>query len=146
VHIADISRAFCSVLKTPEDRVYNEAFNIGQTSENHRVRDVAEIVARIVPGVNIEYAPGGSPDLRCYRVNCDKAANTLVDFRPQWTVEKGAVELYETYKKVNVRVEDFEGPKYQRIAHIKKLLAENLLDNSLREVPVAQRMAEHAIH
>ncbi|HYE19891.1 MAG TPA: NAD-dependent epimerase/dehydratase family protein, partial [Tepidisphaeraceae bacterium] len=34
VHIADISRAFCSVLKTPEDRVYNEAFNIGQTSEN----------------------------------------------------------------------------------------------------------------
>ncbi|HSI36501.1 MAG TPA: NAD-dependent epimerase/dehydratase family protein, partial [Tepidisphaeraceae bacterium] len=146
VHIADISRAFCSVLKTPEDRVYNEAFNIGQTSENHRVRDVAEIVARTVPGVNIEYAPGGSPDLRCYRVNCDKAANTLVDFRPQWTVEKGAVELYETYKKVNVRVEDFEGPKYQRIAHIKKLLAENLLDNSLREVPVAQRMAEHAIH
>src|SRR4051794_202286 len=74
VHIADISRAFISVLKTPEEKVFNQAFNIGQTAENHRVRDLAEIVARTVPNCKVEYAPGGSPDLRCYRVNCDKAA------------------------------------------------------------------------
>lgn len=146
VHIADISRAFISVLKTPEELVYNQAFNIGQTSENHRVSDLAEIVARTVPNCKVEYAPGGSPDLRCYRVNCDKAANTLVDFRPQWTAVTGAVELYETFKKVGVKVEDFEGPKFQRIAHIRKLLAEGLLDGSLRPVPSVKQVAEHAIH
>ncbi len=145
VHIADISQAFISVLRTPEELVYNQAFNIGQTSENHRVRDLAEIVARTVPNCKVEYAPGGSPDLRCYRVNCDKAAKTLVDFRPQWNAVKGAAELYETYKKVGVKVEDFEGPKFQRIAHIRKLLAEGILDDTLRFVPAGRRMA-HAVH
>ncbi len=146
VHIADISRAFVSVLNTPEEAVYNQAFNIGQTSENHRVRDLAEMVAATVPNCKVEYAPGGSPDLRCYRVNCDKAQRVLKNFKPQWTAAKGAKELYETYKKVGVRVEDFEGPKFQRIAHIKKLLAENVLDESLRFVSADQRMFAHAIH
>jgi nucleoside-diphosphate-sugar epimerase len=146
VHIADISRAFIAVLRTPEDLIHNQAFNIGLTEENHRVRDLAEIVAATVPGCEIEYAPGGSPDLRCYRVNCDKAQRVLKDFRPQWNAKKGAAELYETYQKVNVKVEDFEGPKFQRIAHIKKLLADGLLDDSLRFVSVEQRLSTHAIH
>lgn len=146
VHIADISRAFIAVLNTPEDAVYNEAFNIGQTSENHRVRDLAQIVAETVPGCKVEYAPGGSPDLRCYRVNCDKAQRVLKGFRPQWDARKGAAELYETYTRVNVRVEDFEGPKFQRIAHIRKLLADGLLDESLRFISAEQRLSTHAIH
>jgi nucleoside-diphosphate-sugar epimerase len=146
VHIADISRAFCAVLRTPAELVYNQAFNIGLTEENHRVRDLAEIVAATVPGCRIEYAPGGSPDLRCYRVNCDKALRVLKDFRPQWTARKGAVELYETYKRVGVKVEDFEGPRFQRIAHIRKLLADDVLDETLRFVSVEQRMSSHGIH
>src|SRR4051812_45094862 len=146
VHIADISRAFCAVLRTPEELVHNQAFNIGLTEENHRVRDLAEIVAATVPGCRIEYAPGGSPDLRCYRVNCDKALRTLKDFRPQWNAKKGAVELYETYKRVGVKVEDFEGPRFQRIAHIKKLLADDILDETLRFVSVEQRLSSHGIH
>lgn len=146
VHIADISRAFCAVLRTPEEAVYNQAFNIGQTSENHRVRDLAEVVARTVPGCAVEYAPGGSPDLRCYRVNCDKAQRVLKDLVPQWTVEKGAQELYECFKQVGVKVEDFEGPRFQRIAHIKKLLAEDLIDETLRPISAAQRLSSHAIH
>jgi nucleoside-diphosphate-sugar epimerase len=146
VHIADISRAFCAVLRTPEEQVHNQAFNIGLTEENHRVRDLAEIVAATVPGCRIEYAPGGSPDLRCYRVNCDKALRTLKDFRPQWNAKKGAVELYETYKRVGVKVEDFEGPRFQRIAHIKKLLVDDILDDTLRFVSVEQRLSSHGIH
>ena len=147
VHIADISRAFCAVLRTPAEAVHNQAFNIGLTEENHRVRDLAEIVAATVPGCRIEYAPGGSPDLRCYRVNCDKALRVLEDFRPQWTARKGAVELYETYKRVGVKVEDFEGPRFQRIAHIRKLLADDVLDETLRFVSVEQRLSSsHGIH
>jgi len=147
VHIADISRAFCAVLRTPEELVHNQAFNIGLTEENHRVRDLAEIVAATVPGCRIEYAPGGSPDLRCYRVNCDKALRVLKDFRPQWTAQTGATELYETYKRVGVKVEDFEGPRFQRIAHIKKLLADDVLDETLRFVSVEQRLSSsHGIH
>jgi nucleoside-diphosphate-sugar epimerase len=132
VHIEDISRGFLAVLATPAERVHNQAFNIGQTSENHRVSEVAQVVAETVPNCHIEYAPGGSPDKRCYRVNCDKARKQLQGFEPQWTIQRGAKELYETYKRARLTVADFEGPRYQRIARVKALLAEGALDENLR--------------
>lgn len=132
VHIRDISLAFLAALRTPRDRIHNQAFNIGQSSENHRVRDIAEVVARTVPDCHVEYAPGASADTRNYRVNCDKARWTLEGFDPQWTILRGAVELYETYRRVGLKLEDFEGPRFQRIAHIKKRLAEGSLKADLR--------------
>jgi nucleoside-diphosphate-sugar epimerase len=132
VHILDISSAFLAALRTPVDRIHNQAFNIGQSTENHRVRDIAEVVAQTVPNCQIEYAPQASPDKRNYRVNCDKAKKTLDGFNPQWTIQRGAKELYETYRQVGLKLEDFEGPKFQRIAHIKKRLAEGSLQADLR--------------
>ena len=146
VHIADISAAFCAVLRTPEELVRGEAFNIGSTDENYRVSELAEIVAAAVPGCAIEYVPGGSGDERCYRVNCDKAARTLKDFRTRWNVREGVVELCDAYEKVGVNVEDFEGPRFQRIAQIRKLLAEGVLDEELRFSGSAPRLGAHAIH
>ncbi|HYO10199.1 MAG TPA: SDR family oxidoreductase [Tepidisphaeraceae bacterium] len=144
VHIEDISRAFVAALKAPREAVHNEAFNIGRTEENYRVRELAEIVAETVPGCRIEYADGASPDKRCYRVNCDKALRVLEHFRPQWTARKGAQELYAAYQKVGVTLEEFEGPRYQRIAHIKQLLERGAIDTSLRfrqSAPAAEQLA-----
>ena len=41
VHIEDISRAFVAVLEAPRELVHNESFNVGQTAENYRVREIA---------------------------------------------------------------------------------------------------------
>ena len=41
-------------------------------------------------------------------------------------------ELYETYKKIGLALRDFEGPRFKRIAHIRKLIEDGLLDSSLR--------------
>ena len=70
VHIEDISRAFLAVLEAPRELVHNKFFNVGINEENYQVRDLAEIVRDTVPGCQIEYAEGGGPDKRCYRVNC----------------------------------------------------------------------------
>ena len=72
VHIEDITRAFLAVLEAPRELVHDEAFNVGRTEENYRIREVAEIVEEVVPGSRVQYAEGGGPDVRCYRVNCDK--------------------------------------------------------------------------
>jgi hypothetical protein len=42
------------------------------------------------------------------------------------------VELYNQYKETGLTVDDFEGPKFMRIAHIKKLIEEKRLDENLR--------------
>ncbi len=132
VHVSDISRAYIAALEAPREIVHNEAFNVGVTTENYRIREVAEMVEDIVPGSEVNFADNVGPDKRCYRVDCNKIARTLHDFKPQWTVRRGIEDLYETYKKVGIKLEDFEGPKFMRIAHIKQLIEGSRLDNNLR--------------
>ena len=132
VHIEDISRAFMAVLEAPRESIHNQAFNVGRNQDNYQIRDLAEIVRETVPNCRVEYAPNAGPDKRCYRVDCSKIAQILPDFEPQWDARKGAKELYEAYQKVGLTLEEFEGPKYQRIAHIKYLLNSGKLDNNLR--------------
>jgi len=132
VHIEDISRAYIAALHAPRELIHNEAFNVGMTSENYQMREIAEIVKEVVPGCEIEYAPDAGPDKRCYRVDCNKICCTLHEFKPQWTARRGIEQLYEAYKKVGLSLEEFEGPKYKRIAHIKQLVKEGVLDDSLR--------------
>lgn len=132
VHIEDISRAFVAVLHTPREKVHNRAFNVGVPGENFRIRDLAEIVRDVVPGSHIEFAEGASPDMRNYRVDCGLLPETAVDYRPRWNARKGAEQLYQAYQEANLTLEDFEGSRYNRIAHVQQLMADGLLDSSLR--------------
>jgi nucleoside-diphosphate-sugar epimerase len=132
VHIRDITAAILSVLDAPQHVVHNEIFNVGQTEENYRIRDLADIVADTVPGCRVEYAPDGGPDTRCYRVNCDKLRRVLPGFRPQWTAHKGAHELYEAYHAAGLSFADLELGRYIRITHIQRLMQAGQLDSSLR--------------
>jgi len=132
VHVEDISRAFVAVLRAPRERVHNEAFNVGRTDQNFRVRDLADIVRETVPDTHIEYAPDASPDKRNYRVDCSKVAREIPEFRPEWDARRGAAELYESYGRVGLTLDEFEGPKYKRIDHIKMLIEKGVLDESLR--------------
>jgi nucleoside-diphosphate-sugar epimerase len=132
VHIEDISNAFIAVLKAPRKVVHNAIFNIGQTSENYRIRQIAEMVAEVVPNSTVTFAPGGEADIRNYRVNCDLAYDTLPSFKPQWNVRRGAEELYAAYKKIGLTLDEFEGQRYRRISHIKHLISSGRLDSNLR--------------
>jgi len=132
VHIEDISRAFIAVLEAPADQVFNEAFNVGQTAHNYRIRDLAEIVAGVVPNCTVEFADDASPDKRSYRVSFEKIRRRLPAFKPQWDARLGAEQLYKAYRSSDLTLDEFEGPRYQRIGHINKLLAEGVLDPGLR--------------
>jgi nucleoside-diphosphate-sugar epimerase len=132
VHIEDISRAFIAALEAPEDRVFNQAFNVGQTAHNYRIRDLAEIVASVVPNCELGFAPDAGPDLRSYRVSFEKITRELPEFKPQWDARRGAEQLYAAYRASQVTLDEFEGPRYQRIAHIRKLMSEGVLGADLR--------------
>ena len=132
MHIEDISRAFLAVVEAPADAVRGRAFNVGITAENYRIRELAEIVVDLVPNSRLEFAPDAGPDKRNYRVDCDRLPATVPAFRPQWTARRGAEELYQAYRRVGLSLEDFEGPRFQRIGHLKALLAAGDVDAFLR--------------
>jgi nucleoside-diphosphate-sugar epimerase len=132
VHIEDISRAFLAVLGAPRETVHNQGLNVGQTEENYRIRELAEIVREVVPGSRIEYAEGGGPDPRCYRVSFGKIQRLLPEFKPEWNARRGAEELYTAYRAAGLVIDDCEGPRFKRIDHLKYLMASNSVDATLR--------------
>jgi nucleoside-diphosphate-sugar epimerase len=131
VHIRDIIAAAVAVLDAPREAVHNETFNVGRNEENFRIRELADIVAEVVPGCSVEYAPGGAPDLRCYRVSFEKINRLVPTFRPQWTARKGALELYDAYRNAGLTVADIEEGRYVRIKEIRRLQQRGLLDTAL---------------
>ena len=141
VHIEDISRAFLAVLGAPRDAVHNQAFNVGRSDENYQIREIAEVVGDVVPDCEVEYAPEGGPDSRSYRVDFSKVSDTLPAFQPQWTARRGAEEIYQALRDAEISPDDFEGPRYRRIDHIKNLLRSGKLNDNLRwseEAPAEQ--------
>lgn len=116
VHVRDIAAAFIAALEAPREAVHNETFNIGRTSENYQVRDVANLVAEALPGTRIEYASGAAPDARNYRVSFAKAEDRLPGFAPRWTVRDGVFELLEAFAHAELRAEDVDGPRGARMA------------------------------
>ena len=132
VHIEDISRAFLAVLHAPRELVHDEAFNVGASSENYRIREIAGMIEQAVPGAQARFAEGGGPDKRSYQVDCSKIARVLSDFEPQWTVRRGVQELYEAYTANGLTFEEFTGPRYLRIKRVQELQEIGAIDDSLR--------------
>lgn len=142
VHIRDIIQGMICVLDAPKNAVHNQIFNVGNTSENYRISELAAIVQEVVSGCRIDYAPGGGPDKRCYRVNCDKIQRALPAFKPHWNARKGAQELYEAYRAVGLISEDATSGRYFRIHTIQGLLNAGRLDARLHWTATAlEKMA-----
>jgi nucleoside-diphosphate-sugar epimerase len=132
VHIEDIARAFVAVLEADKAIVHNEAFNVGRNEDNYRISEIASFVEENVPNCTIEYAADGSPDKRCYRVDCSKITKAIPAFKPQWDTIKGIKELFNTYASNTLTLDEFEGETYQRIAHVKHLISSGKLSPELR--------------
>lgn len=132
VHVQDIARAYIAALEAPREAVHDRAFNVGSSSENYRVVELAELVAEVVPDCRIEYAAEAGPDRRCYRVDCNRIALELHDFKPRWHARRGIEQLYELYQRVGLTLADFEGERFMRIAHLKRLVSDGLLNEDLR--------------
>lgn len=132
LHVRDMAHAFVAILHAPREAVHNQKFNIGQTEENYRIRDVADIVGETVPGSQVKYADGAEADQRCYKVDCGKLPRMVPEYKPQWTVRMGAEELYTAFQKEGLVLDDFEGDRYKRVAHIKHLISTGRLDETLR--------------
>jgi len=132
VHIRDIIHAFETMLAAPRELIHNQAFNVGRTSENYQIRDVANLVAEIVPNCEVAFASGASADARDYRVDFSKIERTLPGYRPQWTLRKGIEEMYNAYLTGHMTKEEFLGPRYYRLRTVQGLKERGKLDDSLR--------------
>lgn len=132
VHVSDVARAYLAALEAPSKAVTGESFNVGRTDQNYQIADVAERVCNAIPGCQIRQLPGASADSRDYRVNCDKIVQRLPSFQPEWHLERGIAELVQTFMANSISVMDFEGTRFNRLAHLKMLISKGHVDSLLK--------------
>jgi len=132
VHIEDISRAFIEALRAPRGAIHNQAFNVGSNQQNYQVRDIAEIVKQVVNGASVEYGENASPDARNYRVDFSKIARVMPSFRPRWDARSGAEQICDSLAGTGLRVEDFQGRRFTRLAQLRFLIESGRIDSFLR--------------
>ncbi len=130
VHIKDISKAVACVLDAPREKIHNEVFNVGYTNENFQVKEIAEIVGETFPGCETSFGDSGG-DNRSYRVSFDKINEMLPGFSCEYSAEKGARELYDLFKKIDMEPETFEDRPYSRLKQLKYLLSSKQIDEDL---------------
>ena len=97
-----------------------------------------------MPNSKISFAEDFQADARNYRVDCNFIAQQLSAFKPQWTCRRGIEQLYDAYYSTRLSLDDFEGERYKRIAHIQKMMREGSIDKDLRP-RVAQGVASHKL-
>ncbi len=132
IHIQDISSAFIAVLKAPKDLIHNQVFNVGKNSENYRIKDIIAAIKKGMPQCNIEYTGEHGVDTRTYRVDFGKINRTLsAYFNPEWNIDKGIKELFDSYRKIGFTEKDFIGDKFTRLKRLKMLLNDNRVDDLL---------------
>jgi len=132
VHVRDVARAVLGVLAAPRELIHDRAYNIGATSENYRIRDLATLVHEVLPECEVEFAEGASADPRSYRVDFGRFEAAFPAHRAQWTARDGTKELADAYRDVGLTWDDFDGPRYTRLKRLLALIDEGELDSDLR--------------
>lgn len=132
VHVQDVARTFHAVLEAPLSRVHDEVFNNGADELNHQVIELAEIAASAVPGCELEVRGEESADQRTYKADFSKFRRTFPDFEFQWSARTGARELADTFGRIGLTLEQYEGDRFVRLRWLKRLREEGRLDDDLR--------------
>ena len=132
IHIEDICAAFTAAIEAPVDVIHNQAFHVGSNKENYQVRDLAEIVAEVVPDCQVEYGTDSEADQRSYKADFTKIETTLPHFQPRWTAKTGAIQLFQAYQAAGLTLEQFTGSRYIRLKRIDELIRGGEIDASLR--------------
>lgn len=130
VHIEDICQAMLCAVEAPSESINGEIFNVGRTSENYRVREIAECVARVFPGCAITVGPPKGDD-RSYRVCFDKIAAKLPGYAPHWTAEQGAEELRRLFERIDFTEETYAFRSFTRLKQLKYLQRTGQVDDDL---------------
>lgn len=131
VHVADVARTFATMLALPVDALQGSAYNVVSTRENFRVSEIAKRVASRIPGCRIRFAEDADRDTRNYCVSGDRLARLLGDNWFRRNLDDGIDELVSAFRSSGLTGEEFEGVRYQRLAHLKHLMESGLVDQRL---------------
>lgn len=129
VHALDICKALVCVLEAPRDIIHNQIFNVGDTANNYRVKEIAEIIAGIFKGCELSFGDSGA-DNRSYRVSFEKINTKLPGFKCDWNAQLGAQQLYDLFSQIDMTKEIFQFRSFTRLKQLEYLIRTQQIDQN----------------
>jgi len=130
VHVRDISKSFLLCLEAETEIIHNQIFNVGVQEENFQIKDIASLLSKEFNS-DVLCLNQNPSDKRSYKVDFSKFEKTL-NFRPEWSVIKGAKEIKKAFENIAFDKSMFEDHIFTNLAHMKKLINDKKLDGTLR--------------
>lgn len=127
VHGLDICKAIVCAIEAPRDIVHNQIFNVGDTANNYRVKEVAEIIADTFKGCKLSFGDSGS-DNRSYRVSFEKINTILPGFKCDWNAKRGAQQLFDLFSQIDMTEETFLSRGFTRLKQLEYLIRTQQID------------------
>ncbi|KAB8314563.1 SDR family oxidoreductase [Tolypothrix campylonemoides VB511288] len=127
VHALDICKAIVCTVEAPRDIVHNQIFNVGDTANNYRVKEIAEIIAGVFPGCKLSFGDQGA-DNRSYRVSFEKINTVLPGFKCDWNAQRGAQQLYDLFSQIDMTEEVFLSRGFTRLKQLEYLIRTQQID------------------
>ena len=128
VHGLDIAKAILCALDAPTEAIHNQILNIGDSDQNYRVREIAEIIGKVFPGCEVSFGTVGA-DNRSYRVSFAKVARHLPNFRCDWNVEKGVRQFRALFERIDLTSQLFDHPGFTRLKQLEYLIRTKQIDD-----------------
>jgi nucleoside-diphosphate-sugar epimerase len=131
IHVRDMARAFEWAIG--RDKAHGDflAVNVGSNVWNYQVKQLAEAVAKVVPGVSISINKNAPPDNRSYRVDFGLYERLAPKHQPQVDLLTAIAELKEGLESMGFKDPNFRSSKYMRLEVLKDLRKKGLLDGNL---------------
>jgi nucleoside-diphosphate-sugar epimerase len=107
------------------------AVNVGRNDRNYQVRDLAEAVARELPGVDIRINKDAPPDKRSYQVDFGLWGELAPGHLPQYTLNDSIRALIDGLTGMGFANGEFRNSQYMRLKVLQALMEAGELGDDL---------------
>jgi nucleoside-diphosphate-sugar epimerase len=108
------------------------AVNIGNDGWNYQVKDLAEAVAKVIPGTEISINKNAQPDKRSYRVSFELFRKLAPNYQPDFELISSIEGLAEGLKRMSFIDPDFRNSTFIRLKALNELQDKGLLTDKLQ--------------
>ncbi len=108
------------------------AVNVGSQDWNFQVEDLAQAVARAIPGTRVSINKNAVPDKRSYRVDFSLYRRLAPRHQPQMTLAQSIAEIRAGLERMNFADAAFRESRFMRLKVLERHIAERRLNEDLR--------------
>jgi len=108
------------------------AINVGTDEWNYQVRDLANAVAREIPGTKVSINTSAPPDKRSYRVDFSLYRRLAPEHQPRVTLQQAIRELRQGLTEMHFDDKNFRSSQFMRLKVLERHMSEGRLSEDLR--------------